>query len=61
MNSYVPGVPPDFDLSRLGAYDLVFLPGLYDESSDMTKEQLRLAEAFALEHNQRVLQKRPAK
>ena len=61
VNSYVPGVPPDFDLSHLGADELVFLPGLYNEYSDMEKEQLRLAEAFALEHNQRVLKQRPAK
>jgi len=61
VNSYVPGVPPDFDLSHLGADELVFLPGLYDESSDVKNEQLRLAEEFALEHNQRVLQQRTAK
>ena len=61
VNSYVPGVPPDFDLSQLGQDELVFLPGLYNENSDMEKEQVRLAEAFALEHNQRVLQQRAAK
>ena len=59
--SYVPGVPPDFDLVHLGADEVVFLPGLYNEYSDGEKEQLRLAEAFALEHNQRVLRQRAGK
>jgi hypothetical protein len=61
VNSYVPGVPPDFDLIHLGADEIVFLPGLYNEYSDTKKEQLRLAEAFALEHNQRVLRQRAGK
>ena len=61
VNSYVPGVPPDFDVSQLGRNELIFLPGLYEEYSDVKKEQLRMAEAFALEHNQRVLQQRTAK
>lgn len=61
VNSYVPGVPPDFDLDHLGADEVVFLPGLYNEYSAMETQQLHLAEAFALEHNQRVLWQKTAR
>jgi len=60
-NSYVPGVPQEFDLNDLTADKLVFLPGFYHKSNDVKKEQLRLAEAFALEHNQHVFRQRNAK
>lgn len=58
VNSYVPGVPKDFDLLQLGADEVVFLPGLYTEYSAAEAQQLRWAESFALEHNQRALGQR---
>jgi hypothetical protein len=58
---YVPGVPADFDLSHLSADEIVFLPGYYKDHTDTEKEQMRLAVAFAVEHNQRVLQQRTGK
>jgi hypothetical protein len=61
VNSYMPGVPLDFDLMQLSPDDLVFLPGLYSEDTDVDMQQLHLAEAFALEHNQQVFRQRAAK
>jgi formylglycine-generating enzyme required for sulfatase activity len=59
MNSYVPGVPADFDLMQLGPDKLVFLPGVYsEESTGLHTQQLHLAEAFALEHNQQVFRQK---
>lgn len=58
VNSYVPGLPPDFDVGHLGADEVVFLPGLYNEYNPVSVQQLNLAEAFALKHNQRVFLKR---
>lgn len=55
VNSYVPGVSPDFELVSHGDDEVVFLPGLYNENRPTAVQQLHLAEAFALEHNQSVL------
>jgi hypothetical protein len=61
VNSYVPAVPPDFDLAQLGADEVVFLPGLYNEYSAAETGQLNLAEAVAIAHNRRVFLQKFAK
>jgi hypothetical protein len=61
MNSYVPGVPVDFDLMQLSPDELVFLPGVYREDTALDTQQLHLAETFALEHNQQVFRQKMGK
>jgi hypothetical protein len=61
VNSYVPGVPQDFDLMQLDPDKLVFLPGVYSEDTAVHTQQLHLAEAFALGHNQQVFRQKTGK